>query len=70
MYGQSELLDDIRETIIDDQRVLAVKSGFKKRIPGRTLGVSKTGSITYIQPESVVKHQFRLRESEEEEKKK
>ena len=70
MYGQSDLLDDIRETIIDDQRVLAVKSGFKKRIPGRTLGVSKTGSITYIQPESVVKHQFRLRENEEEEKKK
>lgn len=69
MYGQSDLLDDIRETIIDDQRVLAVKSGFKKRIPGRTLGVSKTGSITYIQPESVVKHQFRLRENEEEEKK-
>lgn len=33
MYGQSDLLDDIRETIIDDQRVLAVKSGFKKRIP-------------------------------------
>ncbi|NAW50240.1 DNA mismatch repair protein MutS [Elizabethkingia argentiflava] len=68
-YGQSDLLDDIRETIIDDQRVLAVKSGFKKRVPGRTLGVSKTGSITYIQPENVVKHQFRLRENEEEEKK-
>ena len=68
-YGQSDFLDDIRETIIDDQRVLAVKSGFKKRVPGRTLGISKTGSITYIQPDSVVKHYFKLRESEEEEKK-
>jgi DNA mismatch repair protein MutS2 len=33
------------------------------------LGLSKTGSITYIQPDSVVKHYFKLRESEEEEKK-
>ncbi len=55
--------------MIDDQRVLAVKSGFKKRVPGRVLGVSKTGSITYIQPESVSRHYFKLREAEEEEKK-
>lgn len=68
-YGQSDLLDEIRETIIEDQRVLAVKSGFKKRVPGRVLGISKTGSITYIQPESVLKHYFKLKESEEEEKK-
>lgn len=68
-YSSGEMLDDIRETVIDDQRVLAVKSGYKKRIPGRTLGISKTGSITYIQPESVVKHYFKLRENEEAEKK-
>jgi Mismatch repair ATPase (MutS family) len=48
---------------------LAVKSGYKKRVSGRVLGVSKTGSITYIQPESVVKHQFKLKENLEEEKK-
>ena len=65
----ADVLEDIRETIIDDQRVLAVKSGFKKRVPGRVLGVSKTGSITYIQPESVSIHYFKLREAEEEEKK-
>lgn len=65
----SDFLEDIRESIIEDQRVLAVKSGFKKRVPGRTLGISKTGSITYIQPDSVVKHYFKLRENQEEEKK-
>ena len=65
----ADVLEDIRETIIDDQRVLAVKSGFKKRVPGRVLGISKTGSITYIQPENVVKHYFKLRENEEAEKK-
>ncbi|MBP0612835.1 DNA mismatch repair protein MutS [Chryseobacterium sp. cx-311] len=68
-HGQSDFLDEIRETIIEDQRVLAVKSGFKKRVPGRVLGISKTGSITYIQPESVLKHYFKQRENEEEEKK-
>ncbi len=68
-YGQSDFLDDIRESIIEDQRVLAVKSAYKKRVPGRVLGLSKTGSITFIQPDSVVKHYFKLRDDQEEEKK-
>lgn len=67
--SSTDFLDEIKETVIDDQRVLAVKSGFKKRVPGRILGVSKTGSITYIQPENVSRHYFKLREAEEEEKK-
>ena len=68
-YGQSEFLDEIRESIIDDQRVLAVKSAYKKRVAGRVLGLSKTGSITYMQPDSVVKHYFTLKEAQEQEKK-
>ena len=68
-YAQQNFLDEIRESTIEDQRVLAVKSGFKKRVSGRVLGVSKTGSITYIQPDSVVRHYHQLRESEEEQKK-
>lgn len=68
-YAQQDFLDEIRESIIDDQRVLAVKSGFKRRVFGRILNVSKTGSITYIQPESVVKYCHQLRDREEEERK-
>ena len=68
-YAQQDFLDEIRESTIEDQRVLAVKSGFKKRVSGRVLGVSKTGSITYIQPDSIVRHYHQLRESEEEQKK-
>lgn len=68
-YAQQDFLDEIRESIIDDQRVLAVKSGFKKRVSGRVLGISKTGAITYIQPESVIKPYNQLRESEDAEKK-
>ncbi len=68
-YSSGDMLDEIRESIIEDQRVLAVKSAFKRRVPGRVLGESKTGSITFIQPESVLKHYFRFREAKEEEKK-
>jgi DNA mismatch repair protein MutS2 len=32
-YGQSDFLDDIKETILEDQRVLAVKSAYKKELP-------------------------------------
>ena len=69
LTSQADFLEDIRESIIEDQRVLAVKSAFKKRVSGRVLGISKTGSITFIQPESVVKHYFKLRENQEEEQK-
>lgn len=68
-YAQQDFLDEIRESIIDDQRVLAVKTGFKKRVTGRVLGTSKTGSITYILPESVAKHYYQLKENEEEQRK-
>src|SRR5690606_30381801 len=42
----SEYLDDIKETVVDNKRVLAVNSGMRKRVKGRLLGTSKTGSIS------------------------
>ncbi|MDL1914250.1 MAG: DNA mismatch repair protein MutS [Bergeyella sp.] len=65
---QQDLLDEIRESVIEDQRVLAVKSVFKKRVGGRVLGISNTGSITFIQPESVITSHNELRELQEKEK--
>ena len=49
-YAQNDFLDDIRETIMDDQRVLAVKSVFKKRVSGRVLGTSKRGLLPIFSP--------------------
>ncbi|MCB9202165.1 MAG: DNA mismatch repair protein MutS [Flavobacteriales bacterium] len=66
--SQNNLLDDIRESIVDNQRCLAVKSSLKKRVKGRTLGVSKTGSISFIIPEAIIGHQNRLAELEAQEK--
>ncbi|PID69126.1 MAG: DNA mismatch repair protein MutS [Flavobacteriales bacterium] len=54
-YAAHGFLDDIRETIIDNQRVLAVQAMYRKKVKGAVLGTSKTGSITYISPEATAK---------------
>ena len=46
-----DYLDDIRETVIDNRRVLAVKSMYRRKVKGAIMGGSKTGSIVYIEPE-------------------
>lgn len=65
----AQFLDDIKETIVDDKRVLAVNSSVRKRVKGRLLGTSKTGSISFIEPESVQKPSRELEELKEEESK-
>ncbi|MFV0530522.1 MAG: endonuclease MutS2 [Flavobacteriales bacterium] len=54
-YGAQDYLDSIQESVIDNKRVLAVKSANKKRIPGVILGQSKTGSIVFIEPDSMIR---------------
>lgn len=53
-YAQSEYLDDIKETVVDNRRVLAVKSMYRKKIKGVVLGQSKTGSIVYMEPQETL----------------
>lgn len=63
------VLDNIKESVLGDRRVLAVNSAMRKRVKGRFLGTSKTGSISFIEPETVQKPQRELDEVKEEEKK-
>lgn len=49
-YIGLDYLDDIRETVVDNRRVLAVKAMHRRKIKGTVLGSSKTGSIVYISP--------------------
>ena len=51
-YQKLDFLDDIRETVVDNRRVLAVKAMHRKKVKGSILGSSKTGSIVYMEPES------------------
>lgn len=65
----AEYLDDIKETVVDNKRVLAVNSGIRKRVKGRLLGTSKTGSISFIEPQSVYQSNRELEELMDEEAK-
>ena len=55
-YNQLEYLDEIRETIVDNRRVLAVKAMYRKKINGSVLGTSKTGSIVYMEPQKTLEY--------------
>ena len=53
-YNSAGYLDDIKESIIDNQRVLAVLAMHRKKVKGSLLGSSKTGSIVYIAPQATL----------------
>ncbi|PQJ77927.1 endonuclease MutS2 [Polaribacter porphyrae] len=47
-------LDDIKETIVDNQRVLAVSAMHRRKVNGSLLGSSKSGNIVYIAPQATL----------------
>lgn len=53
-YINLDYLDDIRESVIDYKRVLAVKSMYRRKVKGGIMGSSKTGSIVFIEPETTL----------------
>ena len=61
-------LDDIKESIIDNHRVLAVLAMNRKKISGSLLGSSKSGNIVYIAPQATLAYQRELQNLEYEEK--
>lgn len=54
-YHASGYLDDIKESVIENTRVLAVLAMYRRKVKGSVLGTSKTGSIVYIEPETTLK---------------
>ena len=67
-YNSSGYLDDIKESIVENRRVLAVSAMHRKKVKGSVLGQSKTGSIVYIEPESTFKFSRELNNLEYEER--
>lgn len=55
-YAAMDYLDDIRESVVENKRVLAVKAMYRRKVKGSILGGSKTGSIVYIEPEATLRH--------------
>jgi DNA mismatch repair protein MutS2 len=67
-YQASDYLDEIRESVVENRRVLAVKAMYRKKIKGSVMGTSKTGSIVYIEPEAALKYSRELNNLEFDEK--
>ncbi|QEE50625.1 DNA mismatch repair protein MutS [Flavobacterium alkalisoli] len=67
-YNGLGYLDDIRESVVENRRVLAVLAMYRRKVKGSILGSSKTGSITYIEPEATLRYSRELNNYEYEEK--
>ncbi|TGD59644.1 endonuclease MutS2 [Flavobacterium humi] len=61
-------LDDIKESFVNNRRVLAVLAMYRRKVKGSILGSSKTGSIAFIEPETTLKYSRELSNLEYEEK--
>lgn len=53
-YSSAGYLDEIRESVVDNQRVLAVIAMHRRKVKGSLIGSSKTGSIVFIAPEATL----------------
>ena len=67
-YNSLGYLDDIKESFVQNRRVLAVLSMYRRKVKGSILGSSKTGSIAYIEPEATLQYSRELSNLEYEEK--
>jgi DNA mismatch repair protein MutS2 len=67
-YNSLNYLDDIKESFVQNRRVLAVLAMYRRKVKGSILGSSKTGSIAYIEPETTLKYSRELSNLEYEEK--
>lgn len=66
-YHNLDYLDDIRESVVDNKRVLAVKAMYRRKVKGAIMGGSKTGSIVYIEPDTTLQYSRELNNLEYEE---
>lgn len=67
-YQALDFLDEIRESVVENRRVLAVKAAYRRKVKGSVMGSSRTGSIVYILPETTLAHTRELNTLEFEEK--
>jgi len=59
-YAGKGFLGDTGEAYINDRRVLAIYSTHKRKVPGMAVGQSKTGALSYIEPEINISLNFEL----------
>lgn len=67
-YNSLGYLDEIKESFVENRRVLAVLAMYRRKVKGSILGSSKTGSIAYIEPEATLNYSRELSNLEYEER--
>jgi DNA mismatch repair protein MutS2 len=67
-YNSLGYLDDIKESFVNNRRVLAVLAMYRRKVKGTILGSSKTGSLAFIEPEATLRYSRELSNLEYEEK--
>jgi DNA mismatch repair protein MutS2 len=67
-YNSLGYLDEIKESFVENRRVLAVLAMYRRKVKGSILGSSKTGSIAYIEPEATLRFSRELSNLEYEER--
>jgi DNA mismatch repair protein MutS2 len=59
-YASKGFLGDTGEAFLNERKVLAVYSTHKRKVPGIVISSSKTGALTYIEPEINIQLNFEL----------
>ena len=67
-YNALGYLDEIKESFVQNRRVLAVLAMYRRKVKGSIMGSSKTGSIAYIEPEATLHYSRELSNLEYEER--
>lgn len=48
---KDQILGDVTDGYVNERRVLSVQSSFKRKVSGNVHGSSKTGNLTYVEPQ-------------------
>lgn len=67
-YNSLGYLDEIKESFVENRRVLAVLAMYRRKVKGSILGSSKTGGIAFIEPEATLRYSRELSNLEYEER--
>ena len=67
-FGDKGWLAETKEGFVNERRALAVMSTHKRKINGVTLGSSKTGTITFLEPEANVTLNYELESLKDDER--
>lgn len=59
-YSGKGFLGDNGESYLNERKVISVYSTHKRKVPGLVIGSSKTGNVTYIEPEINIPLNFEL----------